>query len=137
MNFAKDLLFLHGHITDPRSLDLPPGPAGHASPDIAAPAVVPADTLPRTAPLAGQTGASAACAVVLDRLEPALRRLAAPARFFDGLLPLAALSPLGSRAASGQPGFGPTYGNRVASRHAFGGPPPSPCIAGCLPGACG
>lgn len=135
MNFAKDLLFLHGHITDPRSLDTPPAAAGHTSPGMAVPAAVPPETAPRAATTVRQAGA-AACAAP-DRLAPTLRRLAAPARYFNGLLPLAALSPLASRAGSGQSVFGQSYGNRVASHRVFGGASPWSCAAGCLTGGCG
>jgi hypothetical protein len=138
MSFAKDLLFLHGHITDPHSLDTPRAAAGHASSEMMAPTAVSPDTLSRsraatTAPPPRATAASTA----RDRLAPALRRLGAPARYFNGLLPLATLPPLASRAGSAQSVFGPTYGNRVASHRVFGGSSPWPGAAGCLTGACG
>lgn len=136
MNFAKDLLFLHGYITDPRSHDTPPAQTGHASPEMAVPTAVPADTVPRAAAAVRQAGA-AATRTAPDRLAPALRRLAAPASFFNGLLPLAALSPLASRTGSGQSAFGPTYGNRIASHRLFGGSSPLSGAGGCLTGACG
>lgn len=117
MNFAQDLLFLHGHITDPRSLDAPAStrPAGRP----AAPAARP--------PAVAKPGGDVVCAAPApDRLAPALRRLHAPLRFFGGLLPLAPLAP---RADDRSMRFGHSYGNALASRRLFGGPAGPACSA--------
>lgn len=118
MNFARDLLFLHGHITDPRSLDTAASTPQAGRP--AAPAAQP--------PADAMRGGDGACAAPApDRLAPALRHLHAPLRFFGGLLPLAPLAPRTDHHAMR---FGPSYGNALASRRLFGG------TAGPACGAC-
>ena len=105
MSPYKDLLFLHGHIADPRlalelSVEQPgdPGPA----------------TAIATATSAGTTNPN-----TNTNTQIAWRK---PMTLFKSLLYLGGLESIDSRIGEEEEAFGQTYGNRVASERPFGKP---------------
>ena len=111
MSPYKDLLFLHGHIADPRlALELSaaqvadPGPA--------------ADIATATAAAAGTTNTN-----TNTNTQSAWRE---PMTLFKSLLYLGGLETIDSRIGEEEEAFGQTYGNRVASERTFGKPASDP-----------
>lgn len=125
MNLYKDLLFLHGHIADPRLAAALSAPAASTAPA----------STPQQRPNPGED----------------IRRH--PMDLFKSVLYLGGLQSIDSRIGEEEERFGPTYGNRVASARAFGKPAPAfhrPVVPvarrnvaalaadnGCVVGACG
>ena len=122
MSIYSDLLFLQGHIADPRlAAALSTPAASSASPSIQ-----------QHRPVAGED----------------TRRH--PMDLFKSVLYLGGLQSIDSRIGEEEASFGPTYGNRVASARTFGKPaapafhrrvvpvardPSAPL--GCVAGSCG
>ena len=98
MSLYRDLLFLHGHIADPR-----------LAAELSATRVV------DPGPDAGPTPAPAKT----TNLPSAWRE---PMTLFKSLLYLGGLESIDSRIGEEEESFGPTYGNRVASERTFGKP---------------
>lgn len=125
MSLYRDLLFLHGHIADPRLAAALSAPAAATAPA----------TTPQQRPVAGED----------------TRRH--PMDLFKSVLYLGGLQSIDSRIGEEEERFGPTYGNRVASERAFGKPAPAfhrrvvpvarrkiaavAADSGCVAGACG
>lgn len=126
MSLYRDLLFLHGHIADPRLAAALSAPAASTAPP----------SIPQQRPTAGE--------------HP--RRH--PMDLFKSMLYLGGLQSIDSRIGEEDERFGPTYGNRVASARAFGKPaagasarrvvparrrtPATPRVdTGCVTGNCG
>ena len=108
MSLYKDLLFLHGHIADPRlALDLS-----------AAPAVDPGPTAGIEA-ASGTTADATAARTKTTDTQTAWRE---PMTLFKSLLYLGGLESIDSRIGEEEEAFGQTYGNRVASERTFGKP---------------
>lgn len=126
MSLYSDLLFLHGHIADPRlaaALSTPAAPGA-------------APSIQQQRPSAGED----------------TRRH--PMDLFKSVLYLGGLQSIDSRIGEEEESFGPTYGNRVASERTFG-KPAAPAFhrrvaplarrnvaaiaadAGCVAGGCG
>ena len=105
MSLYSDLLFLHGHIADPRLAAALSTPAtSPASPSIQQPR-----------PIAGED----------------IRRH--PMDLFKSVLYLGGLQSIDSRIGEEEERFGPTYGNRVASARAFGKPAMSASLRRVVP----
>ena len=125
MSLYRDLLFLHGHIADPRLA------AALSTPT--------ASTTPSSVPQRPSAG------------EVTRRH---PMDLFKSVLYLGGLQSFDSRIGEEEERFGPTYGNRVASERTFGKPAPKAfhrrvvpvarrkvaavaADTGCVAGACG
>lgn len=125
MSPYTDLLFLHGHIADPRLAAALSAPAASTAPA----------STPQPRPIAGED----------------IRRH--PMDLFKSVLYLGGLQSIDSRIGEEEERFGPTYGNGVASARTFGKPTPAlhrrvvpvarrtvPAGAadtGCVAGSCG
>jgi hypothetical protein len=103
MSAYKDLLFLHGHIADPR-LALELSAAQTVDPDPA--------TAIATATPAGATNPNTNTNTQIAWREPMT--------LFKSLLYLGGLESIDSRIGEEEEAFGQTYGNRVASERTFG-----------------
>ena len=110
MSPYKDLLFLHGHIADPRlALELAAEQA--------------ADPAPAAASAVASTAAWTTNPNTNVNTPSAWRD---PMTLFKSLLYLGGLESIDSRIGEEEEAFGQTYGNRVASERTFGKPAPDP-----------
>ena len=138
MSLYSDLLFLHGHIADPR-LALALSTASPAQASSPGPA----------------TGIGIAPTPVINTAAdmpagPAAAARRDPMTLFKSPLYLGGLESIDSRIGEEEEAFGPTYGNRIASERTFGKPATEPfhrrvvqvarnasAPLGCVAGGCG
>ncbi|MEG3192930.1 hypothetical protein [Lysobacter sp. D1-1-M9] len=118
MNIYKELLFLHGYVTNPR--DLADDPAENHGVRTSPAAAVP---LAVAASVASAAAAKPADAAPVPARPAATLVLRAPVeRLFDGALPLIATTrPVSRLGLEEEEAYGPRFGNRLASRRIFGG----------------